>query len=52
MKYILELTKPQKHQLIISLKNDWMDNDHISKAIIERILNKLGTSTKEVYYRK
>lgn len=41
-KVILDLTQTQLNQLVISLRNDYTDNDAASKAIISRILTKLG----------
>jgi hypothetical protein len=38
----LELTDAQLDQLVISLRNDWMDNEVRSQRLIERILAKLG----------
>lgn len=41
----LELTPAQKRQLIRSLRNDWMDNDAQSCALIDKILVKLGAKS-------
>ena len=46
MTIILDLTEAQYRQLIVSLKNDWMDNDKSSQAIINRILSKIGNNIK------